>query len=156
MILLDGLWSGLFATALGALLSAPPRALLPSFACGFVARVVRDSLIAWGLDQTTATLVASALAVFVAIGVARRPGIPPIVFLSGLIPLGTAGAFFTAIVDFLQIASRHGETLTGAPVALVLNLSKGFTTTLGIAVGAWLGMLIADGAARIFGLRARV
>lgn len=98
----------------------------------------------WGISQILATVIAAALVVITAAALVRRPGVSPIVVLSGLIPLGAAGAFFNAIVGFLRISSLSADALAGAPVVLVSNLSKVFTTTLAIAVGAWVGFIIAQ------------
>ncbi len=143
IILTDGLWGGLFALAMAAVFSAPYQGLIPSFCCGFVARSVRDTVIGWGGGQIPAIAIAAALAVMTAIALVRRPGLSPIVMLSGLLPLGAAAPCFNAIVDFLQITSLKGDALTPVPLRLVLDLSRVFTTFLAIAVGGSLGFALA-------------
>lgn len=139
--LLNSMWAAIFATGMAVVFSAPYWALIPSFCCGFIARLVRDLLTGYGANQNLATLVAAALVVFIAVRFVRRQSVSPIVMLAGIIPLGAAGALFRAIVGFLQVSSLKGEGLS-APVQLISNLSILFTTTTAIAVGAWIGYLI--------------
>jgi uncharacterized membrane protein YjjB (DUF3815 family) len=83
--------------------SAPYSALFLSSCRGFVGRLVRDILLQWGASANVATLIADAMVVMVA--VLRRPGMSPVITVSGILPLGAAGAVSRAIVDFLQISS---------------------------------------------------
>jgi uncharacterized membrane protein YjjB (DUF3815 family) len=146
-ILLNSLWAALFATGMAVVFSTAYWALVPSFCCGFIARLTRDVLMGWGASQNLATLVAAALVVFIAVSFIRRPGVSPIVMLAGIIPLGAAGALFRAIVGFLEVSSLKGEGLS-APAALISNLSILFTTTCAIAVGAWTGYFIGQSVRR--------
>jgi uncharacterized membrane protein YjjB (DUF3815 family) len=139
--LVNGLWAAVFAAGMAVVFSAPSWALAPSFGCGFIARLARDLLMAWGANQNLATLVAAAVVVFIVVSFLRRPSVSPIVMLAGIIPLGAAGALFRVIVGFLHVSSLKGEGLS-APVALISNLSIVFTTTCAIAVGAWTGYLL--------------
>lgn len=142
-LLIVGLWTGAFSAAFAILFSAPLQAMAPSFAAGFVARVIRDWLMQLDVSQTLATLAAaSAVVIVVAIAVRRRPGFSPIVMLSGLVPLGAAKAFFAAIIGFLKLSSLKGEALAGAPAELFTNVSLLFKTTLAIVLGAALGAAI--------------
>jgi len=146
-ILFNSLWSAIFSAGMAVVFSAPSWALVPSFCCGFIARLVRDLLIGWGASQNLATFVAAAVVIFIVVSLVRRPGVSPIVMLAGIIPLGAAGALFRAIVGFLEISSLKGEG-PSAPVALISNLSIVFTTTFAIAVGAWTGYLLAQSVRR--------
>jgi uncharacterized membrane protein YjjB (DUF3815 family) len=146
-ILFNSLWSAIFSAGMAVVFSAPSWALVPSFCCGFIARLVRDLLIGWGASQNLATFVAAAVVIFIVVSLVRRPGVSPIVMLAGIIPLGAAGALFRAIVGFLEISSLKGEG-PSAPVALISNLSIVFTTTCAIAVGAWTGYLLAQSVRR--------
>jgi uncharacterized membrane protein YjjB (DUF3815 family) len=146
-ILVNSLWSAVFATGMAVVFSTPSWALVPSFCCGFIARLVRDLLMGWGASQNLATFLAAALVLFIAASFVRRPGVSPIVMLAGIIPLGAAGALFRAIVGFLEVSSLKGEGLS-APVALISNLSILFTTTCAIAVGAWTGYFIGQSVRR--------
>ena len=146
-ILFNSLWSAIFSAGMAVVFSAPSWALVPSFCCGFIVRLVRDLLIGWGASQNLATFVAAAVVIFIVVSLVRRPGVSPIVMLAGIIPLGAAGALFRAIVGFLEISSLKGEG-PSAPVALISNLSIVFTTTCAIAVGAWTGYLLAQSVRR--------
>jgi uncharacterized membrane protein YjjB (DUF3815 family) len=146
-ILFNSLWSAIFSAGMAVVFSAPSWALVPSFCCGFIARLVRDLLMGWGASQNLATFVAAAVIIFIVVSLVRRPGVSPIVMLAGIIPLGAAGALFRAIVGFLEISSLKGEG-PSAPVALISNLSIVFTTTCAIAVGAWTGYLLAQSVRR--------
>jgi uncharacterized membrane protein YjjB (DUF3815 family) len=147
VILLNSLWAGIFSAGMAVVFSTPSWALVPSFCCGFIARVVRDLLMGWGASQNLATFVAAAVVIFIVVSLVRRPGVSPIVMLAGVIPLGAAGALFRAIVGFLEISSLKGEG-PSAPVALISNLSIVFTTTCAIAVGAWTGYLFGQSVRR--------
>jgi uncharacterized membrane protein YjjB (DUF3815 family) len=146
-ILLNSLWSAIFSAGMAVVFSTPSWALVPSFCCGFIARLVRDLLMGWGASQNLATFVAAAVVIFIVVSLVRRPGVSPIVMLAGIIPLGAAGALFRAIVGFLEISSLKGEG-PSAPVALISNLSIVFTTTCAIAVGAWTGYLLGQSVRR--------
>lgn len=137
--LADGLWAGLFSLAMAAVFSAPYYALIPSFCCGFLDRVARDVLMGWGVAQAPAVAAAAALTVILAVVLVRRSTVPPVVMVSGLLPLGAAGSFFAAIGDFLRVGSVTGGAAVTVPLDLVLKLSMVFTTTLAIAAGAWVG-----------------
>jgi len=89
-----------------------------------------------------ATAVAAAAVVITATALVRRSGVSPIVMLSALVPLGAAGPFFNAIVDFLQLSSAKGAAFNTVPVKLIVDLSRVFTTFLAIAVGAWVGIAL--------------
>jgi uncharacterized membrane protein YjjB (DUF3815 family) len=146
-ILLNSMWAAIFATGMAVVFSTTHDALIPSFCCGFIARLVRDLLMGWGATMNFATLVAAAVVVFIAVSFVRRAGVSPIVMLTGVIPLGAAGALFRAIVGFLEVSSLKGSGLS-APIALISNLSILFTTTTAIAVGAWIGYLIGQSVKR--------
>ena len=146
-ILLNSLWAAIFSAGMAVVFSTPSWALVPSFCCGFIARLVRDLLMGWGATQNLATFVAAALVIFLVVSLVRRPGVSPIVMLAGIIPLGAAGALFRGIVGFLEVSSLKGEGLS-APVALISNLSILFTTTTAIAVGAWIGYLLGQSVRR--------
>jgi len=142
IILINSLWTGLFASGLGILLTAPLRYIVPSFLCGFAGRLVRDVFMGWGMSLNWSTVVAAAVLVLVAVAVVRRHSAPPVVLVSGVLPLGAATAMFNAILGLMQISSLKGEALTEASVALSANISKAFTTSLAIALGLAVGMTI--------------
>jgi len=131
----DSIWAGLFAGAMSIVFSAPYSALFLSSCGGFVGRLVRDILLQCGAGANFATLIAAAMVVMVAALMLRRPGMSPVIVVSGILPLGAAGAFSRAIVDFLQISFLTEQNASAVPLALVVNLSTVFTTTVAIGVG---------------------
>jgi len=141
-ILMNSLWAGLFASGLGILLTAPPRYLVPTFLCGFAGRLARNVFMSWGMGQNWSTAVGAAVVVLVAVAIIRRPGVSPVVLVSGVLPLGAAVAMFNAIVELMKVSSLKGEALSGASVALSANLGKVFATSLAIALGLGAGMAI--------------
>jgi uncharacterized membrane protein YjjB (DUF3815 family) len=145
----DSIWAGLFAGAMSIVFSAPYSALFLSSCGGFVGRLVRDMLLQWGAGANVATLVAAAMVVMVA--ALRRPGMSPVITVSGILPLGAAGAFSRAIVDFLQISSLTEQKASAVALSLVWNISVVFTTTA--AIGA--GISVAVYAVRLFAWKKR-
>ena len=141
-MLMNSLWAGLFAGGLGILLTAPLRYLVPAFLCGFSGRFARDVFMSWGMGQNWSTAVAAAVVVLVAVAIIRRPGVSPVVLVSGVLPLGAAVAMFNAILELMKVSSLKGEALNGASVALSANLGKVFTTSLAIALGLAVGIAI--------------
>jgi hypothetical protein len=127
--------------------STPSWALVPSFCCGFIARVGSRSADGLGREPKSRNVSCRRLGSFIAVRFVRRPGVSPIVMVAGVIPLGAAGALFRAIVGFLQVLSLKGEGLS-APVALISNPSILFTTTCAIAMGAWTGYFIGQSVSR--------
>jgi uncharacterized membrane protein YjjB (DUF3815 family) len=141
-MLMNSLWAGLFASGLGILLTAPPRYLVPTFLCGFSGRLARDAFMSWGMGPNWATVVGAAVVVRVAVAILRRPGVSPVVLVSGVLPLGAAVAMFNAIVELMKVSSLKGEALSGASVALSANLGKVFAMSLAIALGLGAEMAI--------------
>src|SRR5882672_815095 len=104
-ILENSFWSGLFATGIGVMLTAPAQYLVPAFLCGFLGRGVRDVCTGWGLSQNWATVIAAALVVLVAVAIIRRHTVSPVVLICGVIPLGAAIPMFNLIFAVMQISS---------------------------------------------------
>lgn len=142
MILINSLWAALFAAAMTIIFSAPLWTLGPSFLSGFVARLVRDVLLGAGVGTTVSILISATLVVGLSVGLMRRQAVAPVVAVSGLIPLGAATALLRAIVGLLRLPSLKGVELSEASVSLMSNLAIGFDTTLAIAIGFWLGMVL--------------
>ena len=141
-ILMKSLWTGLFATGLGGMLTAPVRYLFPTFLCGFAGRAVRDVCMGWGLSQNWATVIAAAMVVVAAAASLRRREASPVVLICGVLPLGGAVAMFNLIFAVMQVSSLEGEKLGEASVALSSNLGKVFVISLAIALGLGAGMAI--------------
>jgi uncharacterized membrane protein YjjB (DUF3815 family) len=139
---LGGLWAGLFACALGLLLTAPPRQTTSLFFCGVAGRVVRDVLMEWGVLQSWSTVVACAVIVVVAVALIRTHVVSPVVLVSSVLPLGAASAVFQTIVGIMRMSSLEGAALGAASAALSADISRAFTTTLAIAFGLGIGMAL--------------
>ena len=129
-----------FAFGLGLLLTAPPRYLAATAACGLAGRMVRDLLIGANMGGGWATLLSATSVVVVAAALIRRRSVPPVVMVSGVLPLGAAGATFDMIIGFMRIPNLQGEALGLASVTLVSTTAKAFITYLALSVGISLGM----------------
>lgn len=140
-VIVDGLWSGLLALAVGIFCSAPISGLLPSFCGGIIARIALDELMGAGAGRPLATAIAAAAVVIVLAPLVRycRPGVSPIVILSSFVPLGASKSFFAVIDVSLRMPSLKGEALAAAAASLISNGSTVFWTTLAIALGASAG-----------------
>ncbi len=140
----NSLWAGLLGAGMAVLFSAPTRALVPSFCCAFLARLLRDVLLGWGSGINLATFLAAAIVSLVAFGVMPRRGLSPVVAAAGLIPLGASGPLLRAIDVFLGTHSLRGKVMTNADAAagILADLGTVFTTTCAIAAGVWAGYLV--------------
>ncbi len=146
-LLANGVWAGLLSGACVILFSAPIQVLAAAAGAGFMARILRDALMQHaGASQALATFAAAAAVVIVmrTLIQIRRPGVSPVVVLSGLVPLGAAKSFFEAIVGLVRAPLLTGDALTAAQSAIVSNLSAVFTMTLALALGAAVGALITE------------
>ena len=141
-LLVGGIWAGVFAAALAIVFSVPVNVVFSGFCGGFVARFSRDVLLGWGAKPELATLVAAALVVFVGALLVRRHSDLLATVAGACVPLTPGTVFIRAITDFLLISSRPDDKLVGVPAELVSNLSRVFTTTVAIAVGLSLAILV--------------
>ena len=141
-ILSHSLWAGLFAAGLAAVLTAPPRFLLPTFVCGFVGCAVRDAGVSLGLNVNWATVIAAAVLFLVALALIRRRTVSPAVLVCAVIPLGAAVAMFNLIFAVMRVSTASGDSLAEASISLSANLGKVFATSLAIAVGLAAGMTV--------------
>ena len=141
-ILMNGLWAALFAAAMGILLTAPARYLVPTFLCGFTGRVVRDVLMSVGMSQNLSTVVAAAVLVGLAAAIVRRQRVSPVVLICAVLPLGAAVPMFNIMLDLIKVSSLQGDALSAASVALIANAGKAFAGTLAIALGLGTGFAI--------------
>ena len=145
-ILSHSLWTGVFAAGLGVMLTAPARYLLACFACGFVARCVKDVAMGSGLDANRATVLAAAMVVLVAVALTRRQTVSPVVLICGVLPLGASSAMFGMIFSLMQVSTAEDTALAEVSLALTSNLGKVFAVSLAIAVGLGVGI----GVTRLF------
>lgn len=139
-VLMPCLWSGLFATGLAVLFTAPAGSLAAAFACGFLGRAVRDLCAAAGMNLNWATVIAACAVVLVAVAITRRGRASPVVLICAVLPLGAVVAMFNLIFALVQVASAQGDALDATSTALSVNAGKVFATCLAIAVGLGLGI----------------
>ena len=140
-LLVGGIWAGVFAAALAIVFSVPVNAVFSGFCGGFVARFSRDVLLGWGAKPEH-NFAAAAFVVFVGALLVRRHSDLLATFAGACVPLTPGTVFIRAITDFLLISSRPDDKLVGVPAELVSNLSRVFTTTVAIAVGLSLALLV--------------
>jgi uncharacterized membrane protein YjjB (DUF3815 family) len=131
--------AGAFASALAIILTAPSRYLVSAFICGIAGRLSRDALLGFGFGPGWATAAASAIVVLVAVALLRDREMPPVVLISGVLPLGSAVAVFNAIVNLMKVPSLKGEALSRATDAVNGDVGKVFVTSLAIAIGLTVG-----------------
>lgn len=138
----DSLFAGLFSCSLGFLFTAPPRAAASTFVCGAAGRLVRGVLMGWGLSQNWSTLVAAAVIVLVAVAIIREHVVSPVILVSGVIPLGASVAMFNIIIELMKVSALQGEALNASSIALSANMGKLVITSLAIALGLGVGMVV--------------
>lgn len=139
---INGLWAGLFAVAMGILLTAPPRHLIGAFLCAVAGRLARDVLMGYGMPQNWATVIASIVIVLVAVSITRGHVVSPVVLVSSVLPLGAVVSVFNTIAGIMKVSSLEGDALTSASVALSADMGKAFIITLAIALGLGVGVAI--------------
>jgi len=143
-LVLNSVWAGLFAATLAVVLTAPPQAVVPSLLCGFAARLIRNSLVGWGLSSSAAVVVAAAACVVLGLALtSRRRNFSVIAIVTGVLPLGAAVALFNSIKGILDISGLKEQALIVASAQLSANLSAVFTTTFAMVLGIGIGFLIA-------------
>lgn len=130
------------AAALAIVFTAPLRFVFPSFVCGLAALLVRDLLAATAMNVHWATLIASAVAVVVAVAVTPRHTVVPVVLVAAILPLGAAATVFRAMIELLRVSSAEGEVLVDASVNLVASVGRAFATFVAIAVGLQIGVAL--------------
>jgi uncharacterized membrane protein YjjB (DUF3815 family) len=141
-ILLNGLLAGFFASALGVILTAPSRYIVPVFFCGFSGRFARDLLMRSGLGLNWSTLLAAAAVVLVGTAIIRRHAVSPVALVSGVLPLAASASMFDAILALMTVSPAKGEALQNASASLISSSAKVFNASLAIAIGLAAGLAI--------------
>jgi uncharacterized membrane protein YjjB (DUF3815 family) len=139
-LLLSVFWSGVFSAALAIILTAPPRYIATAFLCSAAGRLTRNLLVSAGWAAAWSTVVAAAVIVLVAALLMHRQRTGLVVLVSAVLPLGSAAAVFSAIVNLLRVSSLQGEALSKATDAFIAGTGQVFVTTLAIALGLAGGM----------------
>lgn len=141
-MLLNSACAGLIATALAILFTAPVRCLLPTFLCGFGARLIRDVSMSLGASQNWSMVVAAAALLFVAVAIIRRHKVSPVVLICAVLPLGAAVALFNLIFELPKLSSLKEQALGLTSLVLSATTGKALTGALTIALGLWAGLAI--------------
>lgn len=141
-ILIDGLWSALFATAMSIRNSTPYKFILPTFICGVAGVLARDLSQNAGLSSNLATMVAAFVIVIVAGLFLRSQYVPPVVMICAILPLWASVAMFNMLNDIRKISTLSGEALNESAVNLTANTAIVLIITISIVVGFIAGLAI--------------
>jgi uncharacterized membrane protein YjjB (DUF3815 family) len=142
MIVVTAILAGAHAAAMAVVFTAPREYVVPSFICGFAARLVRDSLLVVGTGSAWATFLAATVAVLVAVMVTPRRAVPPVVLVAAVVQLAASVAVFNVFVEMLRAPSLEGPALAESAVRLNNSLGRAFTAFVAIALGLQLGVLL--------------
>ncbi|HEY6506430.1 MAG TPA: threonine/serine exporter family protein [Vicinamibacterales bacterium] len=134
--------AGAHAAAMAVVFTAPREYVVPSFICGFAARLVRDSLLAAGIGPAWATLLAATVAVLVAVMVTPRRAVPPVVLVAAVVQLAASVAVFNVFVELLRTPSLESDALAESALRLNSSLGRAFTSFVAIALGLQLGIIL--------------
>ena len=141
-VLLNGLWSGLIAAALGVLFTAPRKYLVAAFVCGWAGRCVRDLCIAWGVGHNASSMLAAAVVVLIAVAIIHRHQVSPVVLICAVVPLSGSVATFNLIFALISLSTAGGDARNEYSLAFTSNLASAFTTFMAIVIGLGVGMAI--------------
>ena len=141
--LANAAWAGVFAAALGIGLTTLPNALAPSFTCGFVARLVRDLLLAQKVSlAVSVSAAAAACAIVAALLVRQQRNLSMIALVTGVLPLGAAVALFDLIANVVALSTLQGAALTQPTLQLAADFGIVVITTAAIALGLLIGFVV--------------
>lgn len=142
-ILLDGLWSALFATAMSVRNSTPFKYIIPTFLSSVAAVITRDSLENYGLSTNWSTLSAAFVIVMLTGLYIRSQKVPPVVMICAVLPLWASVSMFGLLNDLRKVSVLSGDALNQAALDLSANTAIVFVITVSIALGfaAGLGLL---------------
>lgn len=141
-ILLDGLWSALFATAMSVRNSTPYKYILPTFISGVIAVCTRDLLENEGLSTNWSTLIAAFMIVISAGIIIRSQRVPPVVMICAVLPLWASVSMFTMLNDLRKVSLLSGDALNKAAIDLSANTAIVFVITIVIALGFSAGLAV--------------
>ncbi|HMS64379.1 MAG TPA: threonine/serine exporter family protein [Ignavibacteria bacterium] len=141
-ILLDGLWSALFATAMSVRNSTPFKYIIPTFISGVVAVLTRDSLENAGLSTNWSTLFAAFMIVISAGIFIRSQRVPPVVMICAVLPLWASVSMFGLLNDLRKVSLLSGTELNKAAIDLSANAAIVLVITISIALGFAAGLAV--------------
>lgn len=141
-ILLDGLWSALFATAMSIRNSTPYKYIIPTFLSGVIAVCTRDLLENEGLSTNWSTLFA-AFMIVISTGIfIRSQRVPPVVMVCAVLPLWASVSMFSMLDDLRKVSLLSGDALNKAAIDLSANSAVVFVITVAIALGFAAGLAV--------------
>jgi uncharacterized membrane protein YjjB (DUF3815 family) len=141
-ILLDGLWSALFATAMSIRNSTPSKYIIPTFISGIVAVCTRDLLQNAGFSTNWSTLFAAFMIVISSGLFIRSQKVPPVVMVCAVLPLWASVSMFSMLDDLRKVSLLSGDALTKAAIDLSANSAVVFVITIAIALGFAAGLSV--------------
>lgn len=141
-ILLDGLWSALFATAMSIRNSTPFKYIIPTFISSVIAVLTRDSLEQYGLSTNWSTLFAAFMIVLSAGLFIRSQRVPPVVMVCSVLPLWASVSMFGLLNDLRKVSLLSGSELNAAAIDLTANTAIVFVITVSIALGFAAGLAL--------------
>ena len=141
-ILLDGLWSALFATAMSIRNSTPFKYIIPTFISSVIAVLTRDSLEHYGLSTNWSTLFAAFMIVISAGLFIRSQRVPPVVMVCAVLPLWASVSMFGLLNDLRKVSLLSGNELNAAAIDLSANTAIVFVITISIALGFAAGLAL--------------
>ncbi len=141
-VLIDGLWSALFATAMSIRNSTPYKYILPTFISGVIAVCTRDLLENAGLSTNWSTLFA-AFMIVISTGIfIRSRRVPPVVMVCAVLPLWASVSMFNMLDDLRKVSLLSGDALNKAAIDLSANSAVVLVITIVIALGFAAGMAV--------------
>ena len=141
-ILLDGLWSALFATAMSIRNSTPFKYIIPTFISSVIAVLTRDTLEHYGLSTNWSTLFAAFMIVISAGLFIRSQRVPPVVMVCAVLPLWASVSMFGLLNDLRKVSLLSGSELNAAAIDLSANSAIVFVITVSIALGFAAGLAL--------------
>ena len=141
-ILLDGLWSALFATAMSIRNSTPYKYIIPTFISSVLAVVTRDTLQHYGFSTNWSTLFAAFMIVISAGLIIRSQKVPPVVMVCAVLPLWASVSMFNLLNDLRKVSLLSGDELSKAATDLTANTAIVFVITVSIALGFAAGLAV--------------
>ncbi|MBK8551649.1 MAG: threonine/serine exporter family protein [Ignavibacteria bacterium] len=141
-ILIDGLWSALFATAMSIRNSTPYKYIIPTFLSSIVAVCTRDLLENAGLSTNWSTLFAAFMIVISSGLFIRSQRVPPVVMVCAVLPLWASVSMFNMLNDLRKVSLLSGDALNKAAIDLTANTAVVFVITIAIALGFAAGLAV--------------
>ena len=141
-ILIDGLWSALFATAMSIRNSTPYKYIIPTFISSVIAVLTRDLLENTGLSTNWSTLFAAFMIVISSGIFIRSQRVPPVVLVCAVLPLWASVSMFNMLNDLRKVSLLSGDALNKAAIDLSANTAVVLVITIVIALGFAAGLVV--------------